>query len=553
MTAYLDDDEYERAAARSAFVQEGRERAQARRANGIGEHPSVDLSGWPDPRLLPDAVLAPVAPFDFALMPDSLRGWVQDIATRMQCAPDYVAATVVTALGVVIGRRVGVRPKRLDDWIEFANLWACVIGRPGTLKSPAMQAALAPLRWLDMRFNERFADELADYEARTVLLKMRRSAEEKRVEKLLKGNPDAQVERRIFADDSPPALRRLLVNDATVEKLGEILAENPNGIGVYRDELVSLFRSLDREGQEGARGFYLTGWSGNHGYSVDRIGRGHVHIPAICLAVIGSTQPGKILDYLRDATSGGANDDGLMQRFGLLVWPDVPRDPWENVDTEPDATMKQMAFVVFERLMTASPVYDWRAEYPLDHAGDPDESQPPFLRLDEVASEVFIEWRRTLEDELRCGALPEAVEAHLSKYRKLVPALALIFHLADNGRGPINAPSIERAIAWARYLRTHAQRAYGMCLVTPLDRARALLERIEKGRLPSEPFAVKKIYDAGWSRLATRDEAQQAVDVLVDHGYLVVAEAGGKSDSETGGRPREARYAVNPKATRGSY
>ncbi|MGF6601434.1 hypothetical protein P3T23_006176 [Paraburkholderia sp. GAS448] len=546
MTAYLDDDEYERAAARDAFVKGGRERAQARRANGHADG-ADDLSGWPDPRPLPDATLAPVEPFDFALLPESLRPFAQDIATRMQCPPDFVGITLVAALGIVIGRRVGIRPKRRDDWTEYPNQWACLIGRPGTMKSPAMEEALTPLRWLEARFNERFADEVAAHEARAVLLKMRRAAEDKRIEGELKKNPDAAVQRRTFDDEDPPALRRLLVHDTSVEKLQVILSENPDGVGVVRDELVSLFRSLDKEGQESSRGFYLTGWAGKQGYSVDRIGRGHVHIPAVCLSLIGSTQPGRIADYLREAALGGAGDDGLMQRFGLLVWPDVSREPWQNVDVEPDAAMKRQAFDVFDRLMTASPVHDWRAEYPVNHAGEPDETQPPFLRLDEEAVEIFVEWRHGHEDELRSGELPEAIEAHLVKYRKLVPALALVFHLADGGRGPVNAASMERAIAWSRYLRSHAQRAYGMCLVTPVDRARALLEKITRGRIaPGEQFALKRIYDAGWSRLATREQAQEAVDVLVEHGYLAVDDAGGKSES--GGRPKEARYIVNPKA-----
>jgi hypothetical protein len=501
---------------------------------------------WPNPRPLPEATLAPVAPFDMALLPESLRPWAADIAERMQCSPDYVGATVVAALGVVIGRRVGIRPKRRDDWTEYGNQWCCVIGRPGTLKSPAMNEALKPLHWLDVRFGERYQEELAAYEARVAILRIRRDAEKKRVLGLLKRDPNAEVDTRAFVDEEPPPMRRVLVHDVTVEQLQVILSQNPDGVGVVRDELVSLFRSLEREGQESSRGFYLTGWSGNLGYSVDRIGRGRVHIPAVCLSLIGSTQPGRIAEYLLDATTGGAGDDGLMQRFGLLIWPDLPREPWQNIDTEPDAAVRHQAYAVFDRLMTASPVHDWCAQYPVNHAGEPDEMQPPFLRLDEDANELFVKWRAKLEHEVREASMPEALESHLAKFRKLVPGLALLFHLADGGRGPVNAATMERAIRWAHYLRTHAQRAYGMCLITPVDRARALLRKIAEQRLPAEPFALKRIYDAGWSRLGTKEEAQEAVDVLLDYGYLVVADVGGKS--ETGGRPKEPRYVVNPKA-----
>lgn len=53
------------------------------------------------------------------------------------------------------------------------------------------------------------------------------------------------------------------ITDATVESLGEILIENPWGVLAYRDELHGLLKSLDKEGQEGARAFYLQAYDGN--------------------------------------------------------------------------------------------------------------------------------------------------------------------------------------------------------------------------------------------------------------------------------------------------
>ena len=91
-------------------------------------------------------------------------------------------------------------------------------------------------------------------------------------------------------DDLPaePTARRYVVNDATVEALGELLETNTFGMLVYRDELHGLLCSMDRQGQEGARGFYLTAYDGNQGYTVDRILRGKGrHIPGYawqCLA-----------------------------------------------------------------------------------------------------------------------------------------------------------------------------------------------------------------------------------------------------------------------------
>ena len=134
-----------------------------------------------------------------------------------------------------------------------------------------------------------------------------------------------------------------------------------NGVLVYRDELHGLLCSMDTQGQEGARGFYLTGYDGNQGHAVDRIGRGESFVPRVCLAMLGGIQPGKVQSYVRDAVAGGAGDDGLLQRFGLTVWPDVHRE-FVYVDRWPDTPAKQAAWAVFERLNQLQPATDSDAQ-----------------------------------------------------------------------------------------------------------------------------------------------------------------------------------------------
>jgi putative DNA primase/helicase len=53
----------------------------------------------------------------------------------------------------------------------------------------------------------------------------------------------------------------------------------------FRDELVSLLKTLDREDNAAARGFFLSAWNGTSGYTFDRIIRGRVHIDAACLSL----------------------------------------------------------------------------------------------------------------------------------------------------------------------------------------------------------------------------------------------------------------------------
>ena len=89
--------------------------------------------------------LKPVKPFDSILLPEALRPWVMDEARRMPCPPDFVAATVIVALSILIGARCAIKPKPNDTWLVVPNLWGGIVGDPSAKKTPAANAAMKPL------------------------------------------------------------------------------------------------------------------------------------------------------------------------------------------------------------------------------------------------------------------------------------------------------------------------------------------------------------------------------------------------------------------------
>src|SRR5262249_23569005 len=157
----------------------------------------------------------------------------------------------------------------------------------------------------------------------------------------------------------------------------------------------------------------------------------------------------------------------------LAVYPDSPNG-WRNVDRWPDSEAKNRAFVIFESFVS--------------FGSDSSDGEIPTLRFEDAAQEFFDIWRTDLETRLRNSAEHPVMLAHLAKYRKLMPSLALIFHLCD--AGPNRAVSIEaaqRAAAWCNYLEMHARRIYH-CVPARVDTAARLLgEKIRARKLPS-PF-----------------------------------------------------------------
>ena len=492
--------------------------------------------GWPEPTPLPNA-LPPVDAFEAELLPVALRGWVMDIAHLMQCPPDFPAVGAIAALSSLIGARAVIQPKARVDWHVVPNLWALIVGRPGVMKSPALGEVMKPLSRLEAEERELWQAAHEAWELDCKVTAMQDDANERKAKGLVASKPD-EARALLEPTDTPtePTARRFTVTDATVEKLGELLEVNPWGTLVYRDELYSLLIALDKPGQEGSRGFYLQSYDGNQGYTFDRITRGTHSIPRVCLAMLGGTQPGKAQKYVRDAVLGGSGDDGLLQRFGLAVWPDVS-SKFKYVDQWPDTTAKQTAWALFERLADLQPASD---------------TEPVVWRFDEAAQALFVAWLVPFETEIRGDDMHPAMVSHLSKYRKLIPALALVFALIDtpDSGGVIHEGELLRALAWGDYLRSHANRLYAAAVIPETTDAVTLLSRIRAGKLVDknggllDSFTPRQVAVKHWAGLGTPEAVRKAADLLADYDWLrrEVLPSG-----VAGGRPSE-RYAINPMA-----
>src|SRR5262245_18898904 len=114
-------------------------------AHHVQEH--LQQAPWPVPQPLP-AGLRPVPTLPVALLPEALKPWLADIAERLQVPLEFPAVAAIVALASVVGNQVRIRPKAQDDWTVTPNLWGAVVGRPGTMKSPALEEAIRPLRRL---------------------------------------------------------------------------------------------------------------------------------------------------------------------------------------------------------------------------------------------------------------------------------------------------------------------------------------------------------------------------------------------------------------------
>lgn len=477
---------------------------------------------WPPPEDLGEA-LPPVTPFTPDLLPAAFRDLAADVAERMQVPLDFPAVFLVLSLAGAVSRRAVIQPKERDSgWVVTPNLWGGVIAPPGWMKTPVIQAITRPLAAIEAEWRTAHAEALAEFAQAKEEGELRRSAWKDQFKAAIKRNGDAPP--RPDADPAPPAARRLILVDATMEALHAAMAANPAGVLVVRDELTGWLTQLDRPGRESERAFALETWNGDTGFTVDRIARGTVHVPHACMSLLGGIQPARLRHYLSDAVHDGPNNDGLLQRFQLLVWPDTPAD-WEHVDRAPDARAEAEVEAVVRRVLALDPETPLRARFAPD------------------AQALFNDWRGELEAKVRGDSLHPALVSHLAKYRSLMPSLALLFSLADGGSGTVSLAHTRQAAAWCDYLESHAGRIYA-CITTPaMAAARALAEKIRAGAIGGDgDFTAREVYFKDWAGLAAPDAVKAAAAVLVDAGWLRESTT---PPGPAGGRP-SLRWSLNP-------
>src|SRR5262249_47568553 len=150
---------------------------------------------------------------------------------------------------------------------------------------------------------------------------------------------------------------------------------------------------LESEEHADERGFALQAWNGDAPYTVDRISRGTIRVEACCMSVLGGIQPGRLRSYLVDTLRDGPANDGLIQRFQLLVWPDP--SGWKYVDRPPDAGAEQTAGRVFRELLKLHPEECLR------------------FRFSTEAQSLFIAWVAELEKKIRVHGLHPALVSHI--------------------------------------------------------------------------------------------------------------------------------------------
>ena len=375
--------------------------------------------------------LPEASPFPVGALPERCRRFVSEAAVSLGCAPDLVAVPLLGLLSAAIGNSRQVELKR--GWKESAALFAVVVAEPGDKKTPAQKVALAPLWQAQKRLKKEYQEQYEAYEEELRHWEAERKAAAKEGE----AAPPKPKE---------PLLKSVVVDDVTVERLADILDENPRGVTSAQDELSGWVLGMNqyKAGGKGAdRQFWLKVWS-NAPVKVDRKSR---KVPAIIpepwVSVVGSIQP----EILPELNIG--RNDGMLDRF-LYSYPE-PRYA-KHTDHEVSAAAEHAVVELYEKLQD------------LKMPESDGEAFPGTVPMTKDAWEVFKELAGELSEEAHALGFPKRLQGAWSKLEAYLARLSLILALSrlveSDEREQVEARDVFLASVLIGYFKAHIRRVF---------------------------------------------------------------------------------------------
>lgn len=371
----------------------------------------------------PTALLTMAHPFPIDALPVPFRKYVERVARLKVCPPEYVAVPLLVGAGAVLGNVARIRLN--GSWLESPNLFAALIGDPGSKKTPAIQQALRPVNRLQRKLSAQYQKEHDQY--------LRNLEYWEAQPKKERGDPPEK-----------PEYHHVTVNDVTIEKLAEVMA-SAKGVVLAHDELAAWVRGMDqyRGGSGSDRQHYLSMWSGTT-IKVDRKSAPvPIMVEAPCLAVVGGIQP----EMLTELADSRGRNDGFLDRI-LWCYPDPIPDKW--VADDDDADNIDELDTIFGALYACYGVTDLGGN-----------RVPVEIHFSDAAAQVWTFWYTEHAEDRNSGKLAQNLAGPWAKMASQLARITLILHMLESDTTSVSSETIGRAIQIIEYFKAHARKVFG--------------------------------------------------------------------------------------------
>ena len=469
---------------------------------------------WKEPVPLADSSL-PAFPVE--CLPPVLRNYAPAVSESTQTPVDMAAVKILAVLASCIQGKYVIQGKA--DWIEQLCLYILLILFSAERKSAIDNHTTFPLLEYERIANERDREAIARS-------KIERKMLEKAVDVLIaQATKDKARQNELFAKQdelssfAEKKSLRLYCDDVTPEALISLMAENGGKMAVISSE-GGIFDILNGRYSNSINiDAFLKAHSGDP-IRVDRRGREPEYIQNPCLSVALSIQP-QVLDEIMGNPSFAGR--GLLARFLYSV----PKSKIGSRQFEskpiPEELRAQYRELIFDILELEQP------------------EKPHVLKLSPEAYALTVKFANALEPRLLDDL--HSLGSWAGKLHGVVLRIAGLLHVAEQlvfaANTPISGATMEAAIQIGGYFTKHAKHAYSLLGIDKtVKEARYILTKIEKHRF--ERFTKTEIMRV-CRRYRKVDEIDAPLSVLVEHGYLCIADT-----QIAANKTKVDFYAVNP-------
>lgn len=330
---------------------------------------------------------------------ECLQRLIKNVAEALQSPQDYVTASMFTVASAAVGNKF----KLCTDNTDVPMLWTILVGDSGVGKSQPITTMAQPLM-------EEQKDRLQGY----------RSA--------------VRTWRQAKDENAPkPIFPQIFVSDITPESLYKCMADNPNGLIQYSDEIMSFIGDFGRYNKSGEESKYLSIWSGKP-ITINRKSEEPFMVERPFLSVIGGIQP----NLLGELFTKRRSVSGFAQRL-LFVYPStIKRKVYSSDSVKPDISV--WAYVCRRLLQAPETTYT----------------------LTPQAYEKYNEYRNSLSEKM--DAEPDAIKALFAKLRIYVARWVIVAHVLgdDAASTQISENDMEYSIRCMGYFEDCWRRVYKM-------------------------------------------------------------------------------------------
>jgi hypothetical protein len=489
---------------------------------------ATKLKAWPE---LVEFNQLELEEFPTDALPPVLREWVEAESHATQTPPDIAAMMVLAVIATIIARKVTVTPRR--GWREPTNLFVAALLGPANRKSTVFTDAVQPLRDLEEELiaskrperSRALAERRLD-ESR--LRKLEKTATECDGEKAAKARKEATDLAAKLEEQKVPDPPRLIIDDATTERLGMLLASQGGRIASMSPEggVFDLIAGLYSKSGMPQFNTYLLAHAGDP-LVTDRVGRESVSVKRPALTCAYAIQPA-VIEKL--AENDIFRDRGLLGRFLYAV-----PESWVGyraIATEPIPPS------IIENYHRRVRELDGQCR------GIDDDIEPVTVKFSSEAEAFLRSWEAELEYKLRDGEALGNAKDWGGKLAGATVRLAAILHCAQYGpTGEIGLPVMKAAARIGRYLIPHALKVLtrlGANDKKEIGDAQYLLRWIK--RHDKREFATRDAQQHGKRRFQKVEMLDAPLEVLTRRGFIRAKPV----EPNGPGRPPSPVFEVNP-------